>query len=252
MKDSTLMAMELFGDDIKKSYILHIPHSKTYIPNLTGFDISKIDSEIQKLTDHSTDSIFQVDDITKIIFPYSRIYCDVERLEDDNEPMFKYGRGFFYTHTDDGDFLRSEEHKDYVYGIYKDYHKSFENVVDEKLESLGYATIIDCHSFSNIPFTSDMDKNFDRPDICIGIDSFHTPYNLLELFRVGFEKQGLSVKINSPYSGTIIPLKHYQKNKNVHSIMIEINRDLYMKNGNVDLLEVGVLNKIFKNILLVE
>jgi len=35
--------------------------------------------------------------------------------------------------------------------------------------------------------------------------------------------------IDWPYKGSIVPLEHYNKNKNVQTIMLEINRDLYLK-----------------------
>ena len=33
---------------------------------------------------------------------------------------------------------------------------------------------------------------------------------------------------NKPFSGTIVPMKHYQKDRRVQSLMIEINRWLYL------------------------
>lgn len=44
-----------------------------------------------------------------------------------------------------------------------------------------------------------------------------------------FDKAGYSVGINWPYEGSIVPMEHYKKNKNVNSIMLEINRALYLK-----------------------
>jgi N-formylglutamate amidohydrolase len=40
-------------------------------------------------------------------------------------------------------------------------------------------------------------------------------------------------------------MKHYQKNENVHGIMIEVNRKLYMDNGVVDMGKVKLLNELF-------
>ncbi|MBR5933302.1 MAG: N-formylglutamate amidohydrolase [Treponema sp.] len=68
----------------------------------------------------------------------------------------------------------------------------------------------------------------DRPDICIGTDDFHTPDELKEYFTSEFAKRNYRVKINSPFCGSIVPLKYYRKNRNVKSIMIELNRSLYM------------------------
>ena len=36
------------------------------------------------------------------------------------------------------------------------------------------------------------------------------------------------MEINQPYTGTIVPLNYFQKNTNVQSLMIEVNRKLYM------------------------
>ena len=62
-----------------------------------------------------------------------------------------------------------------------------------------------------------------------------------------FEELGLVVGINNPYAGTIVPLEYYQKNENVNSIMIEINRKLFMKDGNIDYKKVLELNRVMKN-----
>ena len=49
--------------------------------------------------------------------------------------------------------------------------------------------------------------------------------------RVESELQhlGYSTVRNEPFSGTIVPLKHYRKDQRVQSLMIEINRKLYVK-----------------------
>ena len=49
--------------------------------------------------------------------------------------------------------------------------------------------------------------------------------------RVESELQclGYSTVRNEPFSGTIVPLKHYRKDQRVQSLMIEINRKLYVR-----------------------
>ena len=49
-----------------------------------------------------------------------------------------------------------------------------------------------------------------------------------------FKKQGYEVEINSPFSGAIVPEKYYQCERRVISIMIEINRQLYMCAKDID------------------
>ena len=43
-----------------------------------------------------------------------------------------------------------------------------------------------------------------------------------------FESCGYSTARNQPFRGTIVPMKHYQKDRRVQSLMIEINRWLYL------------------------
>ena len=67
-----------------------------------------------------------------------------------------------------------------------------------------------------------------RPDICIGTDDFHTPEWLEKKLFTSFERHGFSVELNRPFAGSIVPMKYYQKEPRVLSVMIELNRKLYM------------------------
>jgi N-formylglutamate amidohydrolase len=61
---------------------------------------------------------------------------------------------------------------------------------------------------------------------------------------------GYKTLINSPFKGTIVPLNYYQKNKKVLSVMLEINRSLYMdeatgqKNSNFNKEKKDIFNSI--------
>ena len=254
------MAQELkeFSDEVSNSLIFHIPHSKTEIPDQFKADFVSpklMEYEINLLTDFATDEIFTIGNLTKLIFPYSRVFCDVERLDDDNEVMFKYGRGFYYTKTDCGKLLRENLYgsKEAIYkGYYLEHHERLTNLVDQKLKDGLSPIIIDCHSFSDTPFNSDLEQGSERPDFCIGTDDFHTPKRLVDFVFEFLTHQGYSVKINYPYVGTIIPMKHYQKDEDVKSIMVEINRKLYMDGDDVDNRKVKELNHLMTNIFSVQ
>jgi len=45
------------------------------------------------------------------------------------------------------------------------------------------------------------------------------------------EKVGWTYEVNRPFSGTIVPIDFYRKDKRVSSIMVEVNRRLYMDEG---------------------
>jgi len=231
-------------EDIKNSILFHIPHSKTLIPDYTGFNKELVDHEISLLTDFRTDEIFYVENIDQLIFPYSRVFCDVERLPDDMEPMFKKGRGLYYIKTDMGKDLRNDDNKNKVVEIYNNYHKRLESIVDKKLSDNGFCTIVDCHSFPNTPFITDDFQTKDRPDICIGTNDFHTPKHLIDSIIHNCKKYNFSYLINYPYSQTIIPLKFLNTNENVHGVMIEINRKLIWKHSDISYLN-QFINDIF-------
>ena len=187
----------------------------------------------------------------KIIFPYSRLFCDVERLDDEIEPMFKYGRGFYYTKTDSGNNLRdlNEEDKKMVKKEYYDtHHKELSSMVKDKLDKFGVVYIVDCHSFQNTPLNTDIDKTDGRPDICIGTDDIHTPEWMGKHFETFFKNKNMSVKLNSPYSGTIVPTE-FIGNENVKSIMIEINKNQYIDKNGIIKNNVEYLNNLINQLL---
>ena len=133
---------------------------------------------------------------------------------------------------------------------YDSHHQKFEKLVDEKLKEYGEAFIIDCHSFNPYPLPHENDKT-QRPDVCIGFDEFHADKELVLFLKDCFESKGYSVKIDSPFQGSIVPLKYYGRNKKVRSVMIELNRKLYMnklgeRTGNFQKLKADISEIILR------
>lgn len=217
-----------------KKLILHIPHSSTNIPIKEGYlvDHLTLEKEILKLTDWYTDDLFYSKDDEMIVAEFSRIFCDPERFTDDSqEVMAQYGMGVLYEKSDNGKEIRTVtlELKEKILTLYYwKHHNKFSAAVNRQLESSGKVTIIDCHSYPSKPLKRDLDKNPKRPDFNIGTDPFHTTKELIDISVSFFEKAGYTLGIDWPYKGSIVPLEHYQKNKNVSTIMLEINRALYL------------------------
>jgi len=108
------------------------------------------------------------------------------------------------------------------------HHEALNVQVRESLFLTDEALIIDCHSFPRYPLPYELDQTPVRPQICIGADEFHTPNELIEALRDAFTSQELSVDINAPFSGSIVPLEYYRTDSRVHSVMIEVRRDGYV------------------------
>ena len=220
---------------MERKLILHIPHSSTFIPFKEGYlvDDATLESEILKLTDWYTEDLFYSSSDEMIIANFSRIFCDPERFSDDfQEIMSKYGMGVLYEKTDDGKLMRNVSPKlreKILTEYYWKHHNKFNKLVSEQLEKFGKAIIVDCHSFPSFPLKRDPDQTKPRPDFNIGIDKFHTPKELIELSKDFFSKKGFTLGVDWTYSGSIVPLEYYNKNENVQTIMLEINRALYLE-----------------------
>ena len=111
---------------------------------------------------------------------------------------------------------------------YRPHHKKFYNLVKSKLNNSENVIIFDCHSFPLNRLPYEISKVENRPEICIGTDAFHTPKKIKNMIFNNFKSLGFTVDLNSPFSGSIVPLPYYKKNQKVISIMIEVRRDLYM------------------------
>jgi N-formylglutamate amidohydrolase len=222
-----------------QSIILHIPHSCLEIPkeDQIGFIKSKYEilDEVNKLNDHHTNLLFHSEksNVIPLVFPVNRFLVDVERYEyDEHESMSKLGMGVLYTHDTEGKRFRYDLTKDareqLLNKYYRPHHKKLKELVERSLSDNDVAVIIDCHSFPDYPLPCDSDQDIPRPDICLGTDAFHTPNWLRVISEELFVANGYEVEFNRPYSGTLVPLDHYEKNEKVLSLMIEINRRLYL------------------------
>ena len=221
-----------------KKLILHIPHASTNIPYLDGFQIDKqeIDHELLILTDWHTDDLYEDDDSISIVANFSRIFCDPERFTDDGlEPMAKLGMGVLYRQTESGKMMRivSDELRSRILNeFYFKHHQKLTEAVKGQLKESGTALILDCHSFPDTPLRRNSDQSVPRPDFNIGTDAFHTRKDLVQAAMGFFAERNLTCVLNAPFSGSIVPMEYYQKNRNVQSIMLEVNRRLYLKPGS--------------------
>ena len=212
--------------------ILHIPHASLNLADCS-FECD-IDIELERMTDHRTDELFEHEPAVRIVSLVSRLVCDVERFIDDaKEPMALKGMGVCYETNSFGKPLRvvsTGEKQLIINNYYNPHHENLEKAVSDSLDKNGHALVIDCHSFSNTPLPHENSQHTPRPDICIGTDEFHTPMELTELAVNHFRTLGYNVTMNDPFDGSIVPMLYYRKNNLVRSLMIEVNRSIYKNN----------------------
>ena len=219
------------------SYVLfHIPHASLKITKMYYDICVKDDSYIRRsnlfLSDYLVDQ-FVPPRCHKITFPYSRLFCDVERFKDDNvESMSKYGMGVIYTRDLDSLIAKpSAKYRRRVISSYYDkHHNKLDKVVTVVLNRGFHSVIVDLHSYSDEMVMRLFSKS-NNPDICIGVDERYTNSQLVDFTVSHFKSYGYTVSINYPYAGTIIPNKYFHKHcPMLHSIMLEINKRIYLTN----------------------
>lgn len=241
---------------MKSNILIHIPHSSLKFPLFFKENVliseSKLNKENLELTDLYVDKLVLSEFVNKVIFDYSRLFCDVERFrEDELESMSKIGMGSLYTHTSDRKkFIEYDfKYKEKVLKYYDEHHDKLNLVCSKILNKYNECIIIDLHSFSDLTVSKLFNLN-NTPDICIGIDNDFQNKKLIEFTFNYFKDKGYLVNINYPYSGTIVPNKvYYNKDSRVTSIMIEINKRIYLDNDEIDSIKFEGLQKIFNEYL---
>lgn len=209
--------------------LLHIPHSSTSFPDDTHHSFQDLDGEEKLLIDYFTDELFvpceQKRNVGSVVFPYCRLYCDVERMI--NDPLEYKGLGISYRRTVDSDCLPFEERSfstmSEAFHYYADFHAEVsKKIVD--ITIMNRILLIDCHSFSALPNL--LNSNPPDVDICIGFNDDDTCPDKVVIGNIAqyFKALGYKVGINEPFSNSktfSVPVKY-------HSVMIEVNKRLYM------------------------
>ena len=215
--------------------LLHIPHSSISFPKNSHYSFQDLDEDEKLLIDYYTDELFvpreQKWNISSVVFPYCRLYCDVERLV--NDPLELKGLGISYHRIMESDNLPFEErsfstmHEAFHY--YADFHANVsKKIVDMTI--MNRILLIDCHSFSAHP-------NLLNPtppdiDICLGYNDDETrpSKKVIENIVRFFESFGYKVGINEQFSNS----KTFPVPVEYHSVMIEINKRLYMNEETLE------------------
>jgi len=221
--------------------VVHVPHSSLEIPEEYGRSIllgqKPLWREMRRMTDAFCDELYDAPEFpVRIVAQYSRFVCDVERFRDDKqEPRAKFGQSLMYTRTIFGRRLRiydEELREKILLEVYDPHHEKLTAAVEQALEKYGKCLIIDGHSFPTLTPVKPLGI-LTRPDFDIGTDSYHTPDSLRDAICDKVKELGYSVKLNTPFSGAITPMKFYQKDKRVVSVMFEANRRLYMNSKDM-------------------
>lgn len=219
--------------------ILHVPHSSRAIPQDVRQGITLDDAALNAELDHITDAhTAELAAATadrcattpwRFVNRLSRLVVDPERFPDEREEMLSVGMGAVYTRTTHREELRPEPYdaRPLVETYFRPYAAAMTDAVAGRLAAVGRAVIVDVHSYPTARLPYELHGDGPRPPICLGRDAFHTPDALLAHAERAFARFG-GTGIDSPFQGTYVPLRYYERDPRVTALMIEIRRDVYM------------------------
>lgn len=225
--------------------ILSVPHAgRSYDPALVARLRVPLESVLpledryaDRLTDVAVNAGFPV-----IVAQTPRLAIDLNRAPDDIDPVsirggfargapssakVRAGLGVIPTRLwGVGALWRDPFERQDLDARLRDIHAPYHTALTDALESArrhwGGAVLIDLHSMPPI-------QSGDSPDIVIG-DRFGTSANsrLTGVAESVFQEAGLRVAINAPYAGGYIVTRHARPHANVHTIQVEVDRQLYL------------------------
>ncbi|MEU6372752.1 N-formylglutamate amidohydrolase [Streptomyces sp. NPDC046909] len=232
-------SFELLPGAAESPVVLHVPHSAREIPAEVRAGIMLDDSALERELDHIVDAhTAELADAAtqaagtapwRFVNRLSRLVVDPERFPDEREEMLAVGMGAVYTRTTRRAVLRPEgfDPEPLIERYFRPYARAMTEAVADRLAATGRAVIIDVHSYPSEALPYELHGTGPRPPVCLGTDSFHTPPELLEAAREAFSRCG-EIGLDSPFSGTYVPLEFHGRDPRISALMIEIRRDTYM------------------------
>lgn len=218
--------------------LLHVPHSARAVPARVRerilLDDARLDAELDRMTDSHTALLAERaaagTGAWRFVNTLSRLVVDPERFPDEREEMRAVGMGAVYTRTSGLTPLREDDpaHEHALLNTwFHPYAAAMTAAVQDRLDAAGRAVVIDVHSYPSAPLPYELHGDGPRHAVCLGTDAFHTPPWLTAAALEAFAGYG-DVGLDSPFSGTYVPLKHYRATPGVSALMVEIRRDVYM------------------------
>ena len=232
--------MKVIYEKTKSPLVISIPHSGTDIPQ----DIAPLCNLAAKRehTDWALQELVAPLSETTLVATVSRYIVDVNRFKPRagkaTQPIIpridELGHQLFYNYPS------KQKQADWLKRYYTPYYHHLESLLHQKLEQYSKVLLIDLHSYD--------DQLFQTSDIIIGTRRKQTiSEELLEQLQTLFHEEGLSTRVDTPFSGGNI-IETFGKHPSIEAVQIEVPYSLYLEEHSLHFEHSTTLQKQLQRI----
>ena len=232
--------MQVIHKQSNSPLVISIPHSGTDIPQ----DIAPLCNLEAKRehTDWALPELVAPFLETTLVATVSRYIVDLNRFkprtEKATQPIIprtdELGHQLFYNYPS------KQKQADWLKRYYTSYYHHLENLIHQKLEQHSKVLLIDLHSYD--------DQLFQTSDIIIGTRRKQTiSEDLLEQLQTLFHEEGLSTRVDTPFSGGNI-IATFGKHPKIEAVQIEVPYSLYLEGHSLHFEHSTTLQKQLQRI----
>ena len=232
--------MQVIHEQTNSPLVISIPHSGTDIPQ----DIVPLCNQTSKRehTDWALPELVAPFLETTLVATVSRYIVDLNRFkprtEKATQPIIprtdELGHQLFYNYPS------KQKQADWLKRYYTSYYHHLENLIHQKLEQHSKVLLIDLHSYD--------DQLFQTSDIIIGTRRKQTiSEDLLEQLQTLFHEEGLSTRVDTPFSGGNI-IATFGKHPKIEAVQIEVPYSLYLEGHSLHFEHSTTLQKQLQRI----
>jgi len=214
--------------DKKYPILVTIPHGSSFVPKPLRRLMHLTDAQIRRNTDPFTDDIFDVPNAYIVKGRINRLVVDLNRAPDDIEMEYQLSnRGVVVSVDIDGNpIYKTVPSTDMIAERVQSYHDAFHDQIEELKPKIKF--LIDGHSMRSVTPVTKPDARRERADIVLGNRHYITCSRVMTRKIMDFfEKRGLKVSVNDPFTGRYI-IGYHCSRSDLPGIQVEINEKLFM------------------------
>lgn len=229
--------------------VVSVPHAGTLVPEEDRETVGADERTILRDADLFVDRLWhRAPELgaALLVATHSRYVLDLNRSPDDVDqdvcPEFEVPsrpnpRALIWRVSTEGKEVLTRplsrlELKSRIERVHRPYHDKLASLLEERRRLFGYAILVDGHSMPSVGRVGHADHDERRADIVPGdVRGRSCSPALMTTVSEHFRAAGFEVRPNDPYMGGYITRHHGRPSRGVHAIQIEVNRDLYMNEG---------------------